>query len=444
MQPSYQSSERGQAILLIVLSMVVLLGLTALAVDGSMVYADRRYAQSIADSASLAGASIAARQLEAAGISHRSWTANPPVCTGKVAAAANAGREAAIRRADSNNVKLDADISDNSGVSATCGVQDIFATTSSGSKVKIFSDLFMDVTALVTRNTETAFAHFVYQGPLVNTTTAIARIRPRQPLAYGYAIVALNPAACQGNTNGIQFRGSSVVGVTGGGVWSNGCMDVDGNPDVSVTDGQVVYFEAAKHDTVPQKVVMQPSGAPALLKNATDKIPPATYTVAAPSCTAANEMTANEFVSYYDVHKKAIPEGLWCISGDISVTKNSAHIEAYGVTLVVTGDIKLTGGTVILTSPPVNYVGQALPGILIYAPKSNTNEWKINGNNNFFLKGTILAPGASIEVEGTSLQNAFQSQIIAWNVNIGGNADTAVTYDDRDQATKPTMMDMYR
>jgi Flp pilus assembly protein TadG len=43
------NSERGQAIVLIVLAMIVLLGFTALAVDGSMVYSDRRMVQNAAD-----------------------------------------------------------------------------------------------------------------------------------------------------------------------------------------------------------------------------------------------------------------------------------------------------------------------------------------------------------------------------------------------------------
>lgn len=48
--------ERGQAIVLLAVTIVVLLGFTALAIDGGMVYADRRRAQNGADAAALAGA----------------------------------------------------------------------------------------------------------------------------------------------------------------------------------------------------------------------------------------------------------------------------------------------------------------------------------------------------------------------------------------------------
>ena len=67
------SSERGQAIVLVALGFVVLLGFAALAVDGSMVYADRRFAQNAADAASLAGGSEAAIRLENAYVSFASW-----------------------------------------------------------------------------------------------------------------------------------------------------------------------------------------------------------------------------------------------------------------------------------------------------------------------------------------------------------------------------------
>ena len=41
---AYKSSERGQALVLIVLGMVVMLGFTALAIDGGRLYTERRHA----------------------------------------------------------------------------------------------------------------------------------------------------------------------------------------------------------------------------------------------------------------------------------------------------------------------------------------------------------------------------------------------------------------
>ena len=56
--------ENGQILVIFVVALTALLGLTALAIDGGMIFADRRYSQSVADTASLAGAGAAAQYLE--------------------------------------------------------------------------------------------------------------------------------------------------------------------------------------------------------------------------------------------------------------------------------------------------------------------------------------------------------------------------------------------
>ena len=52
----FRKSESGQVIVILALALVGLLGFSALAIDGSMVFADRRFSQSGADAAALAGA----------------------------------------------------------------------------------------------------------------------------------------------------------------------------------------------------------------------------------------------------------------------------------------------------------------------------------------------------------------------------------------------------
>ena len=57
-------NERGQIIVILALAMVALIGFTALAVDGSLIYNARRQDQNTADSAALAGAGAAANYLK--------------------------------------------------------------------------------------------------------------------------------------------------------------------------------------------------------------------------------------------------------------------------------------------------------------------------------------------------------------------------------------------
>ena len=73
MNRKLHSSESGQAAVPVGLTMVVLLGFAALAVDGSMVYSDRRFAQSGADAASLAGAGAAASVVDTQPLYKSTW-----------------------------------------------------------------------------------------------------------------------------------------------------------------------------------------------------------------------------------------------------------------------------------------------------------------------------------------------------------------------------------
>ena len=100
-------SERGQAVVLIAFAMAVLLGFTALAIDGGMVYADRRYAQNGADSASLAGAGAGAQALGFVVTSEKWTTIVPGNCRdGNAAPAAQRAKEAAQARALDNDFTI--------------------------------------------------------------------------------------------------------------------------------------------------------------------------------------------------------------------------------------------------------------------------------------------------------------------------------------------------
>jgi uncharacterized membrane protein len=48
-------NEKGQVLVILTVGIVVLLGFAALAIDGGMLYSDRRHDQNVADNAALAG-----------------------------------------------------------------------------------------------------------------------------------------------------------------------------------------------------------------------------------------------------------------------------------------------------------------------------------------------------------------------------------------------------
>ena len=137
-----QSSEKGQALVLIVLAMVVLLGFTALAVDGGMVYSDRRHAQNASDAASLAGGSAAALKLENSHVSYSTWNCG----NSAIGDARDAAETAAINRAVDNGFGIDRNISDHHGVRTDCGSEVHGAWT----------EKFIDVTTEISTTTPTS------------------------------------------------------------------------------------------------------------------------------------------------------------------------------------------------------------------------------------------------------------------------------------------------
>ena len=317
---SRRSSEKGQALVLLVLAFVALLGFAALAIDGGMVYADRRRVQNGADASALAGGGAAALHLENNFVNYDNFTCvdNGHPEYGEILNAQAAARAAAISRAADNDFTIDADISDFNGVATQCGI------TSNGS----WSDKYIDITATITSTTPTNFAHLIYGGPLRNRATAVTRVRPRAPLVFGNAIVALNPAGCQGQQNGATFHGNGSVNVTGGGIFTNGCLRGDGTPNVNVIDGSINYVvevnDNAGFNPHPQQVPVP--------------IPASAYDVPPPNCAspAAHNVHASDLLN------TAQPlHGLYCATGNLRVNSHD-RLTGDGVTIyMINGEIKI-------------------------------------------------------------------------------------------------------
>ena len=158
-------SERGQAIVLITLAMVVLLGFTALAVDGSMVYADRRHAQNTADLSSLAGVTPAADVINQNNLTVSNWNCS----SSAVQAAMTAARAAAIARSGTNNATIDNDTSDGHGVQVNC--------------VNSGAQKYLDVLVKITQETQARSQRDGLQ---------------RQESQYGRSHLARSPKDCTG------------------------------------------------------------------------------------------------------------------------------------------------------------------------------------------------------------------------------------------------------
>lgn len=438
MNRRWRKSEHGQALVLLVLGMVALLGFTALAVDGGMLYSDRRYAQNSADSASLAGGSAAAMYFENHDVRYSTWNCSSAGVSGGAAAA----RQAAISRAADNGFTIDEDDSDKHGVTTQCGTDN--------SAFNYWTDKYLDIKTRLTMDTRSAFAHFVFGGALRNSVVAVVRVRPRLPLALGHAIVSLNPKQdCSGNQNGVVFNGNIEVSINGGGVFSNGCMVGDGTSlDVNVNNGGIFYVGEldTNHPSTFEPAATQASGM----------LPPFAFDEFVPDCSAvahygspsnAYQNHASGVIppgNYTSINANGnitlVGGGLYCLYGDFDTGNVDVNIDTSGgmdgVTIyMIAGDFTTGGnGEVHLAAPLGPQPGSAaIPGMLIIMDENNHGLIKLRGNSDSAYHGTIYAPNGTIDIAGDPSASTpdgvtFYTQLIGKDVFVGGNTNIDITY----------------
>jgi len=435
-------SEKGQILVLFALVLTALLGLTALAVDGAMVYSDRRAAQNAADSAALAGAGAAAQYLENHNINLENFTCG----NSNVIAAINQAKSKAVDAAATNTYTIDTDVSDSNGVTVDCTV-----TNAGGNKEK-----YLDVKTVVTSTTNTSFAHLFYSGELKNTVEAVVRVRPRSIFAYGQAIVALSNS-CGQNSGGIFFEPAKKQTIQvqgGGGIFSNSCITLNGQGSVDV-DGPIRF----RTGTIPAND----------LPNYLDEKPAATtdkleYDILPePDCSSVdlhpNGISVIGASGTYDPGrydsikitggKVKLKAGLYCITGSqgISMSSSGSELESLGgVTILVqTGDVQITGGKLDIVAPTsVSQPRDGMVGMLIYMKENNTNPVKITGNGTFDYRGTVYSPSGSIEAGGTSAEESLRARLIAQLIRLHGDVNFTISYDPADNMTLDPSLDLYK
>jgi hypothetical protein len=470
MKTNLYSSERGQAVVILVLAMIVLLGFTALAVDGSMIYSDRRYAQDGADASSLSGGGAAANKFETLGVNSQTWDSTSENCNGaKVGQAAAVAKTAAINRAQDN----DFPIQERANLAALNAADEGVALfCHNPAPADIFPQYYMDVHTKVFMNTKTAFAHFVGQNIVRNTLVAVTRVRPRSPLAFGYAIVALNKTGnCTNLGEGAGFHGNTTTTVNGGGIFSNGCLVAkDTAVGVDVNGAGVVYGSTANLHT-PNPITVDPGYA---IQKTNQPMPPEAYYVDPPDCSQVPDYTSGNYKNFsghlpagrYDevtLKNDVTLEGggLYCIDTNFDTGNANVSIDTsngkQGVTIYLIGGDFSTGGngTVnIVAPPPSPDPSPALPGILIYrkpgdsgCPSSLQDKCDITivGNSTSIYRGVVLAPTCMITEEGNgAMTGILSTQLVGCDVKIGGNTPVTVNYNGDDLFSKPTYIDLYR
>jgi hypothetical protein len=246
-------------------------------------------------------------------------------------------------------------------------------------------------------------------------------------LGGGATIIALNPADCQGEQNGLLFHGTSSTTITGD-AYSAGCLRSVGTHSVTISEGQAEYIGENFGDMSlisPEPVQI------------TEPLPEESWKIAPPDC---SDPAAHQIDAKTDWKNDVTLEpGLYCVTGDLKINNNQKFI-GKGVTIyMLDGGITINGGaTVQLTSPfeaGDTSVAPALNNVLFYVAGENGSGQRveINGNSDSYFEGVVYAPGSDINVLGTGQVNApYRSQFIGWNVEIGGTADVFINWKGSD------------
>jgi len=425
------SSESGQIMVLLAIAFLGLLAFAALAIDVGMVYADRRYAQNVADSAALAGINAAGTIIKDVNAVDFNCSANSSVVS-----AIEAAKVAAVARATANKIPITVqDLS-----TAKHGVQIICDSTAK----------YMDVKVMITTDTKPSFIQLFNNSPLRNTVTAISRVIPRVPAAAGNTIVALST-----QSNSFLLKGTITIGIENGGIHSNGSITKSGaSGSIKVVHGAISAVGTI--DTFDWQGSTLVPHAPMMAK------PP----IPKPNCSAVpNRTTGTKAATgllepgLYEngLEAATLKPGLYCIRGGISlngseVLQNQTRDGDHGVTIMMlTGDVTMNGNSGAKLYAPRNVnpstaVNGAIPGLLFYVDENNpcnsaTSCIKLNGTNDGMYQGTVFVPNGHVEMGGTNNASApWDTQIIAYTVGFNGTPNLYINSTIQNNVIIPTSM----
>lgn len=445
---SHSKSEKGQIVIVFIVALVVLLGLTALAIDGGMLYSNRRQAQTTADAAALAGGGQAASLLESAGIRFANF---------------DSANKNTLRTAICSSVQ---DLAAENGQTITCGAD--LTGINHGAAVTFSTsgsvDKFIDIQVRLTTQTKTSFAHLFYKGALTTTVDAVVRVRPRAPVVRGNAMVSLSPKWGT-KTGGIDFTGGSIAHVTDGGIFSNSSIRQQGSGDVWVKDGSGNVIPGSigclLDCNIPESASFKP-GATDLCAGAN---PPTAcpslfiqpLTIPQPACAGTSQDTESSgtidpgVYDGFDVKNGdtlILNPGLYCIKGGIGV-KNGGTLKSNpgGVTIFLMnpgGDYDVNAGVVTLSAPATAAQVQngSIKGVVLFAADGNSNEIKITGGNGTY-NGMIYTRDGGIYARGNGIESLTGQMIGKYIDFAGGNGDSITFFDNTDFGTPP-MLDLMR
>ncbi|HSJ87454.1 MAG TPA: Tad domain-containing protein [Anaerolineales bacterium] len=439
-------NQRGQALVLIALAIVGLVGFTALAIDGGNVFSDRRHAQNASDTASLAAALALTRN-------ETNW------------------RDFGFQRALNNgydpsdgvtaiDVYLCSELPKTvNGITLSC----------TGKGLPAGADPAEYVYVHIKSRVKLFFAPVIGWREVINNTDAVARTKKQQETSLfpGYAIVSTMMNCPAYNHDPFTVNGNSGTTIINAGILVNAtcsvpqpAYDQGGSSSVKTDTGVCVVGAAESTNTIPPPTT-----------NCTP-IDVSKYTLPNPNCSHEGEIVKQSdgeymawpglygpnfnFDSIDDVTPSGtlrLQKGIYCFYDGIDlnstwqITTDLNHSGDYdsaseGVFFFVPGgDITFNGSSEInihaIDSTTEDFPKEFV-NYLIYVPPTNDATVKITGANGSQYTGTILAPTSYLVLNGGSGTVGLDSQIIGYAVAIEGNGTLDINYKANNNAITTT------
>lgn len=389
----------GNVAVLVALTMPVMIGVLALALDAGVMMAEERRAQSVADAGAHAAACLLAKNMS-------SDSGLDPQGTARAAALAFASGNGYTNNGTTSSVTVN--IPPQSGT---------FSGTSGYAEVK------------VTRMLSRTFSSFWGAGSLSISSRSVARIasKPASPSS----VILLEPSAANSL---VVAGGGHIVANTGIQVNSSSSTAVNANntgyvtaPSLNIKGGYVITSSGKLNTTVT-------TGAP------TVSDPLASLSVPDPSTltTRGSVPTYGTFTINPGVYNGGITfgggsvvtmnPGIYYMKGGSFTVANGVKITGNGVMVFVDnggGSISFQGGGLITLSPMTS---GAYKGIVMYQDRRSSASINIANGTGSNIAGTVYAAGSPVVFAGGSNYTQLGSQYICKTLNISNNANIVINY----------------
>jgi hypothetical protein len=417
-------SERGQALVLIIFVIVGLIGITALAVDGGLAYADRRQAQTAADSAALAASLSKIR-----GGNYVS---------------------AAVLMAENNGYNNDGERS----------VVEVHSPPISGP----YKSNREYVQVIITSNMPTYFGSVVGMKVVTNRTEAVSRARPPYwgEILSGNAVISLAPTSDCNRFKAFWVHGEGTLALEGGGIFINSknraCAFMQqGNGSVFMMDRTLPFGIVGGASIQKIQLIQKLGGYRTVSSRFTNNkghvnsteviglpflpstgIPPISYPppfilpkigcgirMATISADGHSMSAGNWDGDFPPDGVTELGPGVYCINGNVQV---KGQLNGNNIVLKVeSGSVHFSGGARVDLQAPHS---GPLKGLLLYLPIENHQVVVLNAGGDSKISGTILAPASLIRITGNDSNYGFHSQIIGYRVEVDGDSLVFVKYYD--------------